>query len=98
LWEKKAFNGLVSQACGMVAVFEKGYRKFERQVVLKGLSNGLLTNHGRNVTQFPLHFGRCPELVPVEEINCNLYHKVAEYRKTYLTASIIPQINAGNIF
>ena len=69
MWKKKAFCGLVAQARDMVPSFEKGYRKFERQVVLKGLSKGLLTNYGRNVAQISLHFGRCPELVSVEEIN-----------------------------
>jgi len=58
MWEKKAFYGLVSQACGMVPNFSEGYRKFERQVVLRGLSEGLLTNYGRNVAQLSLHFER----------------------------------------
>jgi hypothetical protein len=53
----------------MVPGFEEGYRKFEQQLVLRGLSKGLLTNYGRNVAQFALHFGRCPESVSVEEIN-----------------------------
>ena len=44
MWEKKAFYGLVSQAYGMVQGFEKGYRKFERRIVFKGLNEGLLTN------------------------------------------------------
>ena len=79
MWKKKSFSGLVSQACGMVPGFEKGYRKVERLVVLKGLSTGLLTNYGRNVAQLSLHFGRCPELVSVEEINCYLYHKAAVF-------------------
>jgi len=78
MWEKKAFYRLVSQACDMVPGFENGYRKFERQVVLKGLSEGLLTNYGRNVAQLSLHFGRRPELVSIEEINCYLYHKAAD--------------------
>jgi len=69
MWKKKAFNGLVSQACGMVPGFEKGYRKFERQVVFKELSEGLLTNYGRNVAQTSLFFGRCPEFVSMEKIN-----------------------------
>jgi len=58
MWEKKAFYGLVSQACGMVQGFEKGYRKFKRHVVFKGLSEGLLTNYGRNVAQLSLLFER----------------------------------------
>jgi len=37
--------------------------------LLKGLSNGRLTNYGRNVAQLSLHFGRCPEFVSVKEIN-----------------------------
>ena len=78
MWKKKAFYGLVSQACGMVPDFSQGYRKFERQVVLKRLSNGLLTSYGRNVAQLSLHSGRCPEPVSVEEINCYLYHRAAD--------------------
>ena len=31
MWKKKAFNGLVSQVCGMVPGFSEGYRKFERR-------------------------------------------------------------------
>ena len=53
MWKKKEFIGLVSQACSMVPGFTEGYRKFERHVVLKGLSKGLLTNYGRNVAQLP---------------------------------------------
>jgi site-specific recombinase XerD len=37
-----------------------------------------LTNYGRNVSQVALHFGRCPELVSVEEINCYLYRKAVD--------------------
>jgi site-specific recombinase XerD len=46
--------------------------------VLRGLSEGLLTNYGRSVAQLALHFGRCPESVSVEEINCYPYHKAAD--------------------
>ena len=62
----------------MVPGFTEGYRKFEQHVFLKGLSNGLLENYGRNVAQLALHFGRCPETVSVEEINCYLYHRAVD--------------------
>jgi site-specific recombinase XerD len=74
MWKKTEFYGVVSQAQDMVPGFKEGYRKFK----LRGLSKGLLTNYGRNVAQLALHFGRCPELVSLEEINCYLYHRAVE--------------------
>ena len=65
----------------MVPGFEAGYRKFEQYVVLKGLSKGLLTNYGRSVAHFALHFGRSPECISVEEINGYLYHKAVNEKK-----------------
>ena len=62
----------------MVPGFKEGYRKFEQEVVLRGLSKGLLENYGRNVAHLSSHFGRCPEYVSVEEINRYLYHKAAD--------------------
>ena len=43
------FYGVVAQAQDMVPGFKESYRKFEQQVVLRGLSKGLLTNYGRNM-------------------------------------------------
>ena len=43
--KKKEFYGVVAQALDVVPGFKEGYRKFEQQVVLKGLSKGLLENH-----------------------------------------------------
>ena len=80
MWEKTEFYGVVAQAQDMVPGFKEGYRKFEQQVVLKGLSKGLLTNYGRNTAQLALHFGRCPEAVSVEEINTHtLRHSFATH-------------------
>ena len=59
----------------MVPGFKEGYRTFEQQVVLKGLSKELLENYGRNVAHLSMHFGRCPEAISVEEINGYLYHQ-----------------------
>jgi len=78
MWKKTEFYGLVAQAQDIVPGFKEGYRKFEQHVVLTGLSKGLLTNYGRNVAHFALHFGRCPESVSVEEINSYLYHKAVD--------------------
>jgi len=78
MWKKGDFYGVVAQARNMVPGFEEGYRKFEQQVVLRGLSKGLLENYGRNVAHLALHFGRCPEFISVEEINCYLYHKAVD--------------------
>ena len=38
----------------------------------------MLENYGRNVAHLALHFGRSPESVSVEEINCYLYHRITE--------------------
>ena len=78
MWEKTDFYGIVAQAQDMVSGFKEGYRKFEQQVVLRGLSKGLLENYGRNVAHLALHFGRCPESVSIEEINSYLYHKAVD--------------------
>ena len=78
MWKKGEFYGVVTQAQDMIPGFREGYRKFEQHVVLSGLSKGLLTNYGRNVAHLALHFGRCPESVSVEEINCYLYHKAVD--------------------
>jgi site-specific recombinase XerD len=78
MWKKTEFYGIVAQALDMVPGFKEGYRKFEQQVVLRGLSKGLLTNYGRDVAQLSMHFGRCPEFISVEEINSYLYHQSVE--------------------
>jgi len=78
MWKTTDFYGVVKQAQDMVPGFKEGYRKFEQYVVLKGLSKGLLENYGRNVAHLSLHFGRCPESVTLEEINCYLYHKAVD--------------------
>ena len=78
MWKKGESYGVVAQAKDMVPGFREGYRKFEQQVVLKGLSKGLLENYGRNVAHLSLHFGRCPEVISVEEINSYLYHKTVD--------------------
>ena len=63
MWGKTNFYGIVAQARDIVPGFKEGYGKFEQQVVLRGLSKGLLENYGRNVAHLSLHFGRCPEYV-----------------------------------
>jgi len=78
MWGKTDFYGIVAQAQDMVPGFKEGYGKLEQQVVLRGLSKGLLENYGRNVAHLALHFGRCPESVSVEEINGYLYHKAVD--------------------
>jgi len=80
MWKKGDFYGVVAQARNMVPGFEEGYRKFEQQVVLRRLSKGLLENYGRNVAHLALHFGRCPEFISIEEINCYLYHKAPKFK------------------
>ena len=52
MWKKTEFYGVVAQAQDMVPGFKEGYRKFEQEVVLRGLSKGLLTNYGRNNVMF----------------------------------------------
>ena len=60
MWKKGEFYGVVAQSQNIVPGFREGYRRFEQQVVLRGLSQGLLENYGRNVAHLSLHFGRCP--------------------------------------
>jgi len=90
MWKEIDFYGVVAQAQDMVPGFKEGYRKFEQQVVLRGLSKGLLENYGRNVAHLALHFGRCPESVSVEEINSYLYHKAVEEKvcESYLKHTV----------
>ena len=92
MWKKTEFYGVVAQAQDMVPGFKEGYRKFEQHVVLKGLSKGLLENYGRNVAQLALHFGRSPESVAVEEINCYLYHIAVNEKvcESYLKHTVLP--------
>jgi hypothetical protein len=61
--KKTDFYGVVAQAKDIVPGFKEGYKKFEQQVALKGLSKGLLTNYGRNTAHLALNFGRCPEYI-----------------------------------
>jgi site-specific recombinase XerD len=75
MWKGTDYYGVVAQAQDMVPGFMEGYRKFEQHVVLKGLSEGLLDSYGRSVAHLAMHFGRSPETVSIEEINCYLYHK-----------------------
>jgi site-specific recombinase XerD len=90
MWKKAEFYGVVAQAQDMVPGFKEGYRKFEQQVVLRGLSKGLLENYGRNVAHLSLHFGRCPDFISVEEINSYLYHKAVEEKvcESYLRHTV----------
>jgi site-specific recombinase XerD len=90
MWKKTEFYGVVAQAQDMVPGFKEGYRKFEQQVVLRGLSKGLLENYGRNVAHLSLHFGRCPDSVSVEEINSYLYLKAVEEKvcESYLKHTV----------
>ena len=74
MWKKTVY-GVLAQALEMIPGFKEGYRKFEQEVVLRGLSKGLMENYGRNVAHLALHFGRSPESVSIEEINSYLYYK-----------------------
>jgi site-specific recombinase XerD len=78
MWKKEDFYGVVAQAQDMVPGFKEGYQKFKQEVVLKGLSKGLLINYGRSVAHVALDFRHSPESVLAEEINCYLYRKAVE--------------------
>jgi hypothetical protein len=93
MWKKTDYYGVVAQAQDMVPGFKDGYRKFEQQVVLRGLSEGLLTNYGRNVAQLALYFGRCSELVSLEEINCYTRFATVSRRTCWKTALIYIRYN-----
>lgn len=60
---------IVEQAILSVDGFEKVYKTFEQQVILKGQSKSTLKNYIRKIAGMSLHFGVLPEQVSDDEIN-----------------------------
>jgi site-specific recombinase XerD len=60
---------IVEQAKLSVEGFEKIYKTFEQQVVLKGQSKSTLHNYIRRIALVSLHFGVLPDQVNDDEIN-----------------------------
>lgn len=63
---------IIEQAILSVDGFEKVYKTFEQQVILKGQSNSTLRNYMQKVAKISLHFGILPELMSDDEINEHL--------------------------
>lgn len=63
---------IIEQAILSVDGFEKAYKTFEQQVILKGQSNSTLRNYMQKVARISLHFGVLPELMSDDEINEHL--------------------------
>jgi len=66
---KRSMPTIVEQAILSVDGFEKVYKTFEQQVILKGQSKSTLNNYIRRIALISLHFGKLPEFVSDDEIN-----------------------------
>ena len=60
---------IVEQAILCIDGFEKIYKTFEQQVILKGQSKSTLQNYIRRIASISLHFGVLPKFVSDDEIN-----------------------------
>jgi len=60
---------IIEKAILSVDGFEKVYKTFEQQVILKGQSKSTLNNYIRRIALISLHFGKLPEFVSDDEIN-----------------------------
>lgn len=69
---KRSIPTIVEQAISSVDGFEKVYKTFEQQVILKGQSKSTLKNYIRRIAGISLHFGVLPEFVSDDEINEHL--------------------------
>lgn len=69
---KRSMPTIIEQAILSVDGFEKVYKTFEQQVILKGQSNSTLRNYMQKVAKISLHFGILPELMSDDEINEHL--------------------------
>jgi len=60
---------ILERAIAVVPEFEKVLKKLDTQVTLRGQSKSTLTNYGRRLALFVLHFEQLPEQIPEDEIN-----------------------------
>ena len=66
---KRSMPTIIEQAILSVDGFEKVYKTFEQQVILKGQSKSTLKNYIQKIARISLHFGVLPELLSDDEIN-----------------------------
>ena len=66
---KRSMPTIVEQAILSVDGFEKVYKTFEQQVILKGQSKSTLKNYIQKIARISLHFGVLPEFLSDDEIN-----------------------------
>ncbi len=66
---KRSMPTIIEQAILCVDGFEKIYKTFEQQVILKGQSKSTLQNYIRRVALVSLHFGSLPDLLDDDQIN-----------------------------
>ena len=66
---KKTSPTILEQAMTMVPDFEKVLAKLSQQVTLRGQSQSTLSNYGRRIALFVIHFKKLPEQVNEDEIN-----------------------------
>ena len=66
---KRSMPTIIEQAILSVEGFEKIYKTFEQQVILKGQSKSTLQNYIRRIALISLHFETLPEFVSDDEIN-----------------------------
>lgn len=66
---KKSSLTILEQAIVVVPEFEKVIKKLSQQVTLRGQSKSTLSNYGRRIALFVIHFKALPEQVSEDEIN-----------------------------
>jgi integrase/recombinase XerD len=66
---KRTSPTILERAIMAVPDFEKVLTKLSQQVTLRGQSQSTLSNYGRRIALFIIHFGRLPDQVSEDEIN-----------------------------
>jgi integrase/recombinase XerD len=66
---KRTSPTILERAIIAVPDFEKVLTKLSQQVTLRGQSQSTLSNYGRRIALFIIHFGRLPDQVSEDEIN-----------------------------
>lgn len=72
-FKKKEYYTIVDQAKDRVPGFKEAFLRFIERVTIDQNSESLITNYGRNLASFALHFGKVPHEVSIDEINSYLY-------------------------
>ena len=66
---KKSSPTILEQAIAIVPEFKQVIKKLDTQVVLRGQSKSTLSNYGRRLALFVIHFKALPENICEDEIN-----------------------------